>query len=168
MASQGAIATGIDLAQNSLDVAKMHLLESKLDIEYQNITVEKLAKKSPEAFDVVVCMEMLEHVPDPQSIVDACLKLLKPNGWLFLSTLNRSPKAMIQGIFLAEHVLDLIPKGTHHFKQLIKPSELHDGVTKAGGEVKDITGLKYNPLSTKSWLDATDVSINYLMAVCKP
>lgn len=168
LAKKSGDVTGIDLAQASLDVAKMHLFESELEINYQNSTVEDFANQFAESYDVVVCMEMLEHVPDPQSVVESCLKLLKPQGWLFLSTLNRSSEAMLKGIFLAEHVLRLIPKGTHHYEQLIKPSELHDGVIKAGGEVIDISGLKYNPLSTQSWVASQDVSINYMMAVKKP
>jgi 2-polyprenyl-6-hydroxyphenyl methylase/3-demethylubiquinone-9 3-methyltransferase len=167
MAANGAQVTAIDLSQESLDVAKLHLYESKHSIEYKNQTVEDFANDHESSFDVIVCMEMLEHVPDPQSIVDACVKLLKPGGWLFLSTINRSSKAMMLGIFVAEHVMRIVPKGTHHYDQLIKPSELSKGVEKAGLQVKDICGMKYNPLSGQAWLEQHDVSINYLLAAQK-
>lgn len=167
MAACGATVTAIDLAQESLEVAKLHLYESGHKIDYQNIRVEDYAKQHENSTDVIVCMEMLEHVPDPQSIVNACAKILKPGGWLFLSTINRSAKAMMLGIFVAEHVMGLVPKGTHHFDQFIKPSELAAGIEKAGLEVKDICGMKYNPISTKAWLEQHDVSINYLVAARK-
>ncbi len=167
MATNGAKVTAIDLAQDSLEVAKLHLYENDLKIDYKKISVEDFATNNQACFDVIVCMEMLEHVPDPQSIVNACAKILKPGGWLFLSTINRSAKAMALGIFVAEHVMGLVPKGTHHFDQLIKPSELSKGVEKAGLVVKDISGMKYNPLSTKAWLEPHDVSINYLLAAQK-
>ncbi len=167
MAACGATVTGIDLAQESLEVAKLHLYESGHKIDYQNISVEDYAKQHENSTDVIVCMEMLEHVPDPQSVVNACAKILKPGGWLFLSTINRSAKAMMLGIFVAEHVMGLVPKGTHHFDQFIKPSELAAGIEKAGLEVKDICGMKYNPISTNAWLEQHDVSINYLVAARK-
>ncbi len=167
MAASGAMVTAIDLAQESLEVAKLHLYESGHKIDYQNISVEDYAKQHENSTDVIVCMEMLEHVPDPQSVVNACAKILKPGGWLFLSTINRSAKAMMLGIFVAEHVMGLVPKGTHHFDQFIKPSELAAGIEKAGLEVKDICGMKYNPVSTKTWLEQHDVSINYLVAARK-
>jgi 2-polyprenyl-6-hydroxyphenyl methylase/3-demethylubiquinone-9 3-methyltransferase len=167
MAANGAQVTAIDLAEESLDVAKLHLYESNHAIHYKNQSVEDFANDNESSFDVIVCMEMLEHVPDPQSIVDACAKILKPGGWLFLSTINRSSQAMMLGIFVAEHVMNLVPKGTHHYDQLIKPSELSKGVEKAGLTVKDICGMKYNPLSNKAWLEQRDVSINYLLAAQK-
>jgi 2-polyprenyl-6-hydroxyphenyl methylase/3-demethylubiquinone-9 3-methyltransferase len=167
MAANGAEVTAIDLAQESLEVAKLHLYESHMKINYKNQSVEDFASENTDSFDVIVCMEMLEHVPDPQSIVEACSKILKPGGWLFLSTINRSPNAMMLGIFVAEHVMGLVPKGTHHYSQLIKPSELSLGVEKAGLTTKDICGMKYNPLSTNAWLDKQDVSINYLLAAQK-
>lgn len=168
MAENGAHVTGIDLAEDSLEIAKLHLYESKHNINYINQSAEDFASQNENSFDVIVCMEMLEHVPDPQSIVNACAKILKPGGWLFLSTLNRSPESMVLGIFMAEHVMGLVPKGTHHYNQFIKPSELASGVEKSQLIVKDICGMKYNPLSTKAWFDQQDVSINYLMAVQKP
>ncbi len=167
MATNGAKVTAIDLAQDSLEVAKLHLYESELNINYQEISAEDFATDNEACFDVIVCMEMLEHVPDPQSIVNACAKILKPGGWLFLSTINRSAKAMALGIFVAEHVMGLVPKGTHHFEQLIKPSELANGVEKAGLTVRNISGMKYNPLSTKAWLEPHDVSINYMLSAQK-
>jgi 2-polyprenyl-6-hydroxyphenyl methylase/3-demethylubiquinone-9 3-methyltransferase len=167
MAANGALVSAIDLAEDSLEVAKLHLYESHYKIDYQNSSVEDFAEKNPNSFDVIVCMEMLEHVPDPQSIVNACEKILKPGGWLFMSTINRSPKAMMLGIFMAEHVIGIVPKGTHHYNQFIKPSELSAGIQKAQLQLKDICGMKYNPLSTKAWLEPHDVSINYLIAAQK-
>lgn len=167
MAANGANVTAIDLAHESLEVAKLHLYESNHKIDYKKISVEDFANDNEATFDVIVCMEMLEHVPDPQSIVDACATLLKPGGWLFMSTINRSAKAMMLGIFVAEHVMGLVPKGTHHYDQFIKPSELATGIEKAGLNVKDICGMKYNPVSTKAWLEQHDVSINYLIAAHK-
>jgi 2-polyprenyl-6-hydroxyphenyl methylase/3-demethylubiquinone-9 3-methyltransferase len=168
MAANKAQVTALDLANESLEVAQLHLLESQLEIDYQNISVEEFATQHESSFDVIVCMEMLEHVPDPQSIVDACAKILKPGGWLFLSTINRNSKAMVLGVFMAEHVTGIVPKGTHHYDQFIKPSELAKGIEKASLIVRDICGMKYNPLSKKAWLDKQDVSINYLMAAQKP
>lgn len=168
LSKNGANVTGIDLAEESLEIAKLHLYESKHTINYINQSAEKFAEQNENSFDVIVCMEMLEHVPDPQSIVNACSKILKPGGWLFLSTLNRSPESMLFGIFMAEHVMGLVPKGTHHYNQFIKPSELASGVEKSQLIVKDISGMKYNPLSSKAWIDQHDVSINYLMAAQKP
>ena len=168
MAANNAQVIGIDLANESLEVAKLHLYESNHKIDYINKSVEDFAEQNENTFDVIVCMEMLEHVPNPQSIVDTCSQILKPGGWLFLSTINRSPKAMMLGIVVAEHIMGLVPKGTHHYEQFIKPSELANGIEKSGLLVKDICGMKYNPISTKAWLDQHDVSINYLIAAQKP
>ena len=167
MAQAGAQVTAIDLAQESLEVAKLHLYESKLNIDYQHISAEDFATQHPESIDVIVCMEMLEHVPQPQSIIKACEKILKNQGFLFLSTINRSAKAMGLGIFMAEHVFGIVPKGTHHYQQFIKPSELVAGIEKVKLKVKDVCGMKYNPLSQKAWLDKQDVSINYLVTAQK-
>ena len=164
MADAGAQVTGIDMAAETLDVARLHLLESGLDVSYRLSTIEDLAATGMAGtFDIVTCLEMLEHVPDPESIVRACLALLKPGGTLILSTLNRTPKAMVLGIIAAEHILGLLPKGTHRFEQFIKPSELFETLQKHGAVVTDICGLKYNPLTGRSWLDKTDLAINYLM-----
>ena len=167
MAKSGAEVTAIDLAEDALEVAKLHLLESGLEVNYVCQSVEEFAKDNEETFDVIVCMEMLEHVPDPQSIVDSLSKILKPDGFLFLSTINRHPKAMMFGIFAAEHVLGIVPKGTHHYEQFIKPSELVTGVEKADLQVIDVSGIKYDPISQKTWIDKTDVTINYLVAAKK-
>ena len=168
MAENGASVTGIDLAEESLEVAKLHLYESQHKIKYINQSVEKFAQNNKNSFDVIVCMELLEHVPDPQSIINACSKILKPGGWLFLSTLNRTPESMVIGILMAEHVMGLIPKGTHHYNQFIKPSELASGIESSKLVVKDVSGMKYNPVSSKAWIDKHDVSINYLVAAQKP
>lgn len=159
--------TGLDLAEKSLQTAKLHLLESGLEVDYQNQDVATYSDAHKEQFDVVCCLEMLEHVPDPKAIIDACLNTLKPGGWLFLSTLNRTPKAMMLGIFAAEHVLKLIPKGTHHFEQFIKPSELVEMLKDSDTVIKDISGMRYNPISQTAVIDGQDLDINYLMAIQK-
>jgi len=167
MAAEGAKVTGIDLAPATLESARLHLLESGHQVDYRLMSAEAQANEQPGHYDVVTCLEMLEHVPDPESVIRSCVTLLKPGGRLILSTLNRTPKAMLLGIFAAEHLLRLLPKGTHRFDQLIKPSELHDAVQKAGAQVTDIRGLKYNPISHRAWLDRQDVSINYLLSAQK-
>jgi 2-polyprenyl-6-hydroxyphenyl methylase/3-demethylubiquinone-9 3-methyltransferase len=167
LAAIGAEVTGLDLAEKSLQTAKLHLLESGLEVDYQNQDVATYSDAHKEQFDVVCCLEMLEHVPDPKAIIDACLNTLKPGGWLFLSTLNRTPKAMMLGIFAAEHVLKLIPKGTHHFEQFIKPSELVEMLKDSDTVIKDISGMRYNPISQTAVIDGQDLDINYLMAIQK-
>ncbi len=167
MAAKKAQVTAIDLAEESLEVAKLHLYENDYEIDYKKQSIEDFADKHPESFDVIVCMEMLEHVPSPQSIIDACVKTLKPGGWLFLSTLNRTPKAKILGIYLAEYVMGLVPKGTHHYNQFIKPSELVNKLEKTPMKVVDICGMQYNPITEKASLTQHDVSINYLLAAQK-
>lgn len=162
MALKGATVTGIDMAEMSLKVAKMHLHESKLDIDYQKITAEEFAEQHAGEFDIVTCLEMLEHVPDPASIVSAAASLLKPDGQLFFSTINRNPKAFVLAIVGAEYVLNLLPKGTHEYKKFIKPSELASAVRTNQMEVVDVTGMTYNPL-TKNYRLGRDVDVNYLM-----
>ena len=162
MALKGATVTGIDMAEMSLKVAKMHLHESKLDIDYQKITAEEFAEQHAGEFDIVTCLEMLEHVPDPASIVNAAASLLKPEGQLFFSTINRNPKAFVLAIVGAEYVLNLLPKGTHEYKKFIKPSELASAVRANQMEVVDVTGMTYNPL-TKIYRLGRDVDVNYLM-----
>ena len=162
MALKGATVTGIDMAEMSLKVAKMHLHESKLDIDYQKITAEEFAEQHAGEFDIVTCLEMLEHVPDPASIVNAAASLLKPEGQLFFSTINRNPKAFVLAIVGAEYVLNLLPKGTHEYKKFIKPSELASAVRANAMEVVDVTGMTYNPL-TKIYRLGRDVDVNYLM-----
>ena len=162
LALKGATVTGIDMAEMSLKVAKMHLHESKLDIDYQKITAEEFAEQHAGEFDIVTCLEMLEHVPDPASIVSAATNLLKPDGQLFFSTINRNPKAFVLAIVGAEYVLNLLPKGTHEYKKFIKPSELASAVRANQMKVVDVTGMTYNPL-TKNYRLGRDVDVNYLM-----
>ena len=166
LAAAGAKATGIDLAEASLKIAQLHLHESKLAIDYQCITAEDFAAQHPESIDVLTCMEMLEHVPDPQSIVRSCAALLKPGGHAFFSTLNRSLKSFVQAIVGAEYVLNMIPKGTHHYEKFIKPNELIQWAREAGLSVQHNAGIQYNPLSQQYKL--TDkVDVNYLLHFTK-
>ena len=162
MALKGASVTGIDMAEMSLEVAKLHLHESKLDIDYQLITAEEFAQQNAGEFDIVTCLEMLEHVPDAASIVAAAASLLKPDGHLFFSTINRNPKAFVLAILGAEYILNMIPRGTHDYKKFIKPSELASAVRANQMEVIDITGMTYNPL-TGHYRLGSDVDVNYLM-----
>lgn len=163
MAEMGARVTGIDLADKSLQVAKLHLLESGKKVEYRKVTVEELAAERPAHYDVVSCMEMLEHVPDPAAVVAACAKLAKPGGHVFFSTLNRNPKSYLFAILGAEYVLNLLPRGTHDFAKFIKPSELAQWCRDAGLNVSDVTGMSYNPLDKRYSL-GRDTSVNYLVA----
>lgn len=167
LCQRGAHVMGIDMGAAPLSVAKLHGLESGIEVEYEQITVESLAEQQPGSFDVVTCLEMLEHVPDPASIIKACAKLLKPGGQLFLSTINRNPKAYLFAIVGAEHLLKMLPKGTHEYKKFIKPSELSSYVRKAELEFQDLTGMVYNPL-LKEYKLARDVNVNYLMHATKP
>ncbi|TDJ23423.1 MAG: bifunctional 2-polyprenyl-6-hydroxyphenol methylase/3-demethylubiquinol 3-O-methyltransferase UbiG [Gammaproteobacteria bacterium] len=162
MALKGASVTGIDMAEMSLKVAKLHLHESELDIDYQLVTAEEFAQQNAGEFDIVTCLEMLEHVPDAASIVAAAASLLKPDGHLFFSTINRNPKAFVLAILGAEYILNMIPRGTHDYKKFIKPSELASAVRANQMEVIDITGMTYNPLTRHYRLDP-DVDVNYLM-----
>ena len=167
LARSGATVTAIDLAPAVLDVARLHLFESALEVDYRQISVEALAAEMPAAFDVVTCMEMLEHVPDPASVIGACATLLKPGGKLFLSTLNRTPLAFGAAILGAEHVLRLLPRGTHHYAQFIKPSEIAHDLRAAGLVLDDLSGIAYNPLTRKAWLSES-VAVNYLACATKP
>ncbi len=167
MARRGAQVTGIDLATKPLGVARLHALESGVDnVQYREIATEALAAESPAAFDVVTCMEMLEHVPDPASAVQACATLAKPGGWVFFSTLNRNPKAFAFAILGAEYVLRLLPRGTHEYARFIRPSELARWCREAGLSLQDTRGLQYNPLTRRYWL-SDDTSVNYLVACRK-
>lgn len=168
MAHRGAEVTGIDMGEAPLKVAKLHGLESGVSVSYRQITVEELASEQPESYDVVTCMEMMEHVPDPSSIVDACSRLVKPGGHVFFSTLNRNPKSYMMAIVGAEHLLKLVPKGTHDFKKFIRPSELANWIRQSGLQSKKITGLTYNPLSKSYKLNDKDVDVNYMIATRKP
>ncbi|MGI1669213.1 MAG: bifunctional 2-polyprenyl-6-hydroxyphenol methylase/3-demethylubiquinol 3-O-methyltransferase UbiG [Neptuniibacter sp.] len=168
MAQRGSEVTGIDMGAAPLKVAKLHGLESGVNVTYKQITVEELAEEQPESFDVVTCMEMLEHVPDPSSIVQACAKLCKPGGKVFFSTLNRNPKSYLFAILGAEKVLKLVPDGTHDFKKFIRPSELGTWIRNSGLTNTNICGMTYNPISKTYSLSTTDVDVNYLMATEKP
>ena len=167
LAAAGAEVTGIDLAPRVLDVARLHLHESNLKVDYREISVETLAGDSPDAFDAVTCMEMLEHVPDPGSVINACAALLKPGGRLFLSTLNRTPLAFGAAIVGAEYALNLLPRGTHHYAQFIRPAEMAAALRDAGLELEDLSGLAYNPLSHRAWI-MKNTQVNYLACAVKP
>jgi len=164
MARKGAEVTGIDLSSKALGVARLHALEAAtLNVSYEEISAEDLAKDRPGAFDVVTCMEMLEHVPDPSSVVRACHALVKPGGWVFFSTINRNPKSFLFAIVGAEYVLGMLPRGTHEYAKLIRPSELARFCREAGLELQHSRGMAYNPLTGRYWLNA-DTSVNYMMA----
>lgn len=166
MARGGADVTGIDLADKSLKIARLHGLESGVKVEYRKVPVEELAAEQPGQYDVVTCMEMLEHVPDPASIVRACSTLVKPGGWVFFSTLNRNAKSFVFAIIGAEYVLRLLPRGTHTYDQFIKPSELSAAARGAALEPVSMRGMEYNPI-TQIYSLSSDTSVNYLMATRK-
>ena len=168
MARRGASVLGIDLASKPLKVAQLHAHEAGTpNVEYREIAAEALAAQAPASFDAVTCMEMLEHVPDPSSIVSACAALVKPGGWIFFSTINRNAKAFVFAIVGAEHVLQLLPKGTHEYAKFIRPSELAQWCRNAGLELTDTRGLEYSPVTRRYWLSA-DTSVNYLLACRRP
>ena len=162
MAARGAMVTAIDLAEKPLQVAKLHLIESGVTVDYQCIAAEDLAQQKPAAFDIVTCMEMLEHVPDPAATVLACATLVKPGGSIFFSTLNRNIKSYLMAVLGAEYVLRLLPRGTHDYARFIKPSELASLCRTAGLDVIDVTGMHYNPFTRECMLNQ-DASVNYLM-----
>ncbi len=163
MAARGAKVTGIDLGDKALKVAKLHLLESGNQVDYRKITVEALATEQPRHYDIVTCMEMLEHVPDPASVIQSCARLVKNGGRVFFSTLNRNPKSYLYAIIGAEYILGLLPRGTHEYAKFIKPSELARMARNAGLMEIDIIGMTYNPL-TKIYTLEADTSVNYIMA----
>ncbi len=167
MAQAGARVTAIDLAPNLLKVARLHGLESGIKVDYRETSVEALADASPATFDAVTCMEMLEHVPDPASIIEACARLLKPRGRLFVSTLNRTPAAFALAIVGAEYVARLLPKGTHQYRDFIKPSELAKWLRDAGLELQDVSGLMYEPWRNSARV-VSRTDINYLACARKP
>jgi 2-polyprenyl-6-hydroxyphenyl methylase / 3-demethylubiquinone-9 3-methyltransferase len=167
MARRGAQVLGIDLASKALRVAQLHALEAQTpNVEYREVSVEELAGAQPGSFDVVTCMEMLEHVPDPASVVQACGKLVKPGGWVFFSTINRNPKSFLFAIVGAEYVLNLLPRGTHEYLKFIRPSELAGYARSADLRLLDTRGMEYNPITRRYWLSA-DTSVNYLFATQK-
>ena len=162
MAVRGADVTGIDLSEKPLGVARLHLLESGQKVDYRKVAVEQLAAEMPGAFDAVTCLEMLEHVPDPASIVAACARLVKPGGQVFFSTINRNPKAYLFAVIGAEYLLQMLPKGTHDFARFIKPSELTRWCKQAGLEPDELVGMTYNPL-TRHYALGRDTDVNYLV-----
>lgn len=168
MAQRGARVSGIDMGEAPLAVARMHREESGLDIDYQQSTAEELAAKESEAFDIVCCLEMLEHVPDPGAVITACAAMAKPGASLYFSTINRNPKAFLFAIVGAEHILQLLPAGTHEYDKFIKPSELGGWIRDADLVLDDMTGLTYNPLTKHYRLNPKDVSVNYMVRAVKP
>lgn len=167
MARKGAQVLGIDLATKALKVAELHALEARTpNVQYREISAEALAQEHPGSFDIVTCMEMLEHVPDPASVVAACVALVKPQGWVFFSTINRNPKSFLFAIVGAEYVLNLLPRGTHEYAKLIRPAELARFCREAGLDLRAIRGMEYNPLTRRYWL-SNDTSVNYMFATQK-
>ena len=168
MARSGARATGIDLSTKALRIAQLHAMDAQTEnVQYREISAEAMAAEQPAGFDVVTCMEMLEHVPDPASVVQACATLVKPGGWVFFSTLNRNPMSFLQAIVGAEYVLNMLPCGTHEFAKFIRPSELAGFCRRAGLNVMHTRGLSFNPLTQRYWLNS-NTSVNYLLATQKP
>ncbi len=165
MAMAGAKVTGIDMGEEPLRVAELHTLETAVEVDYRQITAEAMAEEMPGAFDVVTCMEMLEHVPDPGSVVAACARLVRPGGHVFFSTLNRNPKSYLFAIVGAEYMLKLLPRGTHDYARFIRPAELDRWIRATELRATDLTGLTYNPISGAYRLDPKDISVNY-MAAC--
>ncbi len=163
LAQRGADVSGIDMGEAPLGVARLHAQESGLTIDYRQITAEELAEQEAGQYDVVTCLEMLEHVPDPASVIAACATLVKPGGHVYFSTINRNPKAYVFAIVGAEYLLKLLPKGTHDYRKFIRPSELSRWMRTAGLELKTLTGMTYNPLTKTYKLDPNDVSVNYLL-----
>jgi 2-polyprenyl-6-hydroxyphenyl methylase/3-demethylubiquinone-9 3-methyltransferase len=164
---KGAEVTGIDLGEKALNVAKLHQLESGAKVDYQYIAVEELATQQPASFDVVTCMEMLEHVPDPAAIITACARLVKPGGSVFFSTINRNPKAYLFAVLGAEYVLNLLPKGTHDYAKFIKPSELASWARIANLDIHSMRGMSYNPI-TQHYSLGDDVAVNYMIHTTLP
>ena len=168
MAQRGALVTGIDMGEAPLEVARLHAESSGLTIDYRRTTAEQLAAEAPEQFDVVTCLEMLEHVPDPAQVINACFALVKPGGHVFFSTLNRTPKAYLMAVLGAEYVLRWLPRGTHEYKKFIRPSELAAWSREAGLQVRDIAGIVYNPFNQSFRTVVGDVDVNYIMYLQKP
>jgi 2-polyprenyl-6-hydroxyphenyl methylase/3-demethylubiquinone-9 3-methyltransferase len=167
MAACGAIVTGIDMSEKALGVAKLHLLESGHQVDYRHIAAETLAGKEPASYDVVTCLEMLEHVPDPASTVAACATLVKPGGQVFFSTISRNPKAYLFAVIGAEYILNMLPKGTHDYAKFLRPAELARHARDTGLAVEEIIGMSYNPL-TRTYSLGSDTSVNYLIRTRRP
>ncbi len=168
MARRGANVLGIDLAAKALKVAQLHAIEAQThNVDYREISAEDLALEAPGKFDVITCMEMLEHVPEPASVVQACAEMVKPGGWVFFSTINRNTKAWLFAVVGAEYVLNMLPRGTHDYAKFIRPSELARDVREAGLQEHELRGLEHNPLTGRYWL-SQDTSVNYLMATRRP
>ncbi len=168
LARSGAHATGIDLSTKALKIAQLHALEAQTPhVRYREISAEAMAAEAPASFDVVTCMEMLEHVPDPASVVRACATLVKPGGWVFFSTLNRNPKSYLLAVLGAEYLLNMLPHGTHEYNKMIRPSELAAYCRAAGLDLRQTRGMQYNPLTQRYWLSG-DTSVNYLVATQRP
>lgn len=163
----GASVTGIDMGTTPLMVAQLHAEDENLDIDYRQCTAETLAQEMPQSFDVVCCMEMLEHVPQPQAVVEACAQLVKPGGHVFFATINRNPKSWLMAIVGAEYILNLLPRGTHQYEKLIRPSELSSWCRQSGLDVNDLTGMHYNPL-TRGFRVGRGVDVNYIIAASRP
>jgi 2-polyprenyl-6-hydroxyphenyl methylase / 3-demethylubiquinone-9 3-methyltransferase len=168
MAKLGANVLGIDLAEKSLKIAKLHALETQTQLEYRLISVESLANTNPASYDIVTCLEMLEHVPSPQSIIHACAALVKPGGWVFFSSINRNLKSFLLAIVGAEYIANMLPRGTHDYDKLLKPSEIAQHARAAGLYLKQQTGIHINPLTQKFYLKHNNVDVNYIMAFQRP
>jgi 2-polyprenyl-6-hydroxyphenyl methylase/3-demethylubiquinone-9 3-methyltransferase len=168
MARAGAQATGIDLSTKALRIAQLHAMDAQTpNVQYREISAEAMALEQPASFDVVTCMEMLEHVPDPASVVQACATLVKPGGWVFFSTINRNPKSFLLAIVGAEYVLGMLPRGTHEYAKMIRPSELAGYCRRAGLNLAHTRGMSHNPITQRYWLN-DDTSVNYLLATQRP
>jgi len=167
MAACGATTSGIDMGKAPLSVARLHAMESDLEIDYQQITAEELAQQKPASFDVITCMEMLEHVPEPSSVINACFELVKPGGSVYFSTINRNPKAYAFAIVGAEYLMKMLPRGTHDYTKFIKPSELDEWARSAGLELVDLKGVSYNPF-TGLFSQSQDVDVNYMVHYRRP
>jgi len=167
LALRGALVKGIDMGEAPLAVAELHRLESGVEVKYERTTAEALAAHEPEHYDIVCCLEMLEHVPDPASVIAACAAMAKPGASLYFSTINRNPKAYAFAIIGAEYVLNLLPRGTHDYQKFIRPSELAGWIRAAGLQLQGMTGLVYNPLTKRYRLNESDVSVNYMVRALK-
>lgn len=168
LASRGAIVTGIDMGETPLGVAQLHAAESGVEVEYIKTTAEQISDERPEQYDIVTCLEMLEHVPNPASVVQACAKLCKPGGHLYFATINRNPKSYLLAVVAAEYIMQMLPKGTHDYEKFIKPSELHNFIRDAGLVLQDSTGMRYNPLTGTYKMVAKDLDVNYMLHAVRP